>query len=59
VKVVPVYAQSEPEALLQLATAVLQGKLKIPIATRMPLKDARDAHALAAKGASGKVLLVA
>jgi NADPH:quinone reductase-like Zn-dependent oxidoreductase len=59
VKVVPVYAQSDPEALLQLATAVREGKLKIPIAARMPLKDARDAHALAAKGASGKVLLVA
>src|SRR5262249_33101695 len=58
VKVVPVYGQSDTKALLTMATAVVEGKLTIPIATKMPLKDAAQAHALVAKGTNGKVLLV-
>jgi NADPH:quinone reductase-like Zn-dependent oxidoreductase len=58
VKVVPVYGQSDTKALLTMATAVVEGKLTIPIASKMPLKDAAQAHVLVAKGINGKVLLV-
>ncbi len=57
VKVIPVYAQADPKALLELAQAVVEGKLTIPIAAKKPLKDAAEAHALVAKGVNGKVLL--
>jgi NADPH:quinone reductase-like Zn-dependent oxidoreductase len=59
VKVVPVYAQSDAKALLEMAQAVVEGRLAIPIAAKKPLKDAGEAHALVAKGINGKVLLVA
>ena len=58
IKVVPVFAHADAQALLQLAKAVIEGRLKIPIASKMPLKKAADAHALAEKGAGGKVLLL-
>lgn len=58
VKVVPVYAEPDARALLEMATAVAEGRLSIPIASKMPLKEARDAHALVAKGTHGKVLLL-
>jgi NADPH:quinone reductase-like Zn-dependent oxidoreductase len=58
VKVVPVYGQSDTKALLQMATAVAEKRLSIPIAAKKPLKDAAEAHALVAKGINGKVLLV-
>lgn len=58
VKVVSVYAHSDVKALLQMAKAVVEGRLTIPIAAKMPLKDAGEAHALVAKGSNGKVLLV-
>jgi NADPH:quinone reductase-like Zn-dependent oxidoreductase len=58
VKVIPVYASSNTKALLEMAKAVVEGKLSIPIAARKPLKDAAEAHALVAKGINGKILLV-
>jgi NADPH:quinone reductase-like Zn-dependent oxidoreductase len=58
VKVVPVYAQSDVKALLEMAKAVVEGKLAISIAAKKPLKDAGEAHTLVAKGINGKVLLV-
>jgi NADPH:quinone reductase-like Zn-dependent oxidoreductase len=58
VKVVPVYAQPDVKALLQLAKAVIEGRLAIPIAAKKPLKNAGEAHALIEKGTNGKVLLV-
>jgi NADPH:quinone reductase-like Zn-dependent oxidoreductase len=58
VKVVPVYAHADVEALLELAKAVVEGKLAIPIAAKKPLKDASEAHVLVADGVTGKVLLV-
>ena len=59
VNVVPVYAHSDAKILLQLAQAVGDGKLVIPIAAKMPLKEAAQAHAMMAKGVNSKVLLVA
>jgi len=58
VKVIPVFAHSDTKALLELARAVVEGKLVIPIAAKKPLRDAGEAHGLVAKGINGKVLLV-
>jgi NADPH:quinone reductase-like Zn-dependent oxidoreductase len=58
VKIVPVYAEPDVKALLELAKAVLEGKLTILIAAKKPLKEAGAAHSLVAKGVDGKVLLV-
>jgi NADPH:quinone reductase-like Zn-dependent oxidoreductase len=58
VKVIPIYAQPDAKALLEMATAVVEGKLTIPIAAKKSLKDAAEAHAIVAKGPNGKVLLV-
>jgi len=58
IKVVPVVAHADVQALIQMANAVVQGDLDIPIASKMPLKEAVDAQALVEKGVSGKVLLV-
>jgi NADPH:quinone reductase-like Zn-dependent oxidoreductase len=59
VKVVSVVGRADPKALLEMAKAVVEGKLAIPIAAKKPLKEAAAAHELVAKAASGKVLLVA
>jgi NADPH:quinone reductase-like Zn-dependent oxidoreductase len=58
VKVVPVFVVSDPQTLIQMAKAVIEGNLEIPIVERIPLKDAAKAHTLVERGASGKVLLV-
>jgi NADPH:quinone reductase-like Zn-dependent oxidoreductase len=58
VKVVPVFAEPDHKALLEMAKAVVEGKLAIPIAAKKPLKNAGAAHDLVAKGIGGKVLLV-
>jgi NADPH:quinone reductase-like Zn-dependent oxidoreductase len=59
IKVVPVFAQPDAEVLVQMAEAVVEGRLEIPIVERIPLKDAAKAHALMERGVGGKVLLVA
>ncbi len=58
VKVVVVIAEADAEALLEMANAVLDGKLTIPVAVKLPLKDAVQAHAMMAKGVNGKILLL-
>lgn len=58
IKVVPVVAQPDVHALLQMAKAVIAGDLEIPIAAKMSLGDAADAHAMVEKGVGGKVLLL-
>lgn len=58
VKVIPVYANADTKALLEMAKAVVEGTLAIPIAAKQPLKDAAKAHTLVAQGTNGKVLLV-
>ena len=57
VKIVPIFAQPDPEALLKMVRAVVEGGLTIPIAVKMSLKEAAKAHAMIAKGVNGKVLL--
>ena len=58
VTVVPVFAHSDTKALLEMARAVVEGQLAIPIAAKKPLREAAAAHELVAKGVNGKVLLV-
>ena len=43
--------------LAELARAAAEGRLVIPIAQRLPLTQIRDAHAMAERGAEGKVVL--
>jgi NADPH:quinone reductase-like Zn-dependent oxidoreductase len=47
-----------PQRLLELAQAVADGKLVVPIAKRFRLAEAAAAHELAEHGINGKVLLV-
>lgn len=47
----------DPRRLGELAAAVAEGQLVIPIAARFPLADVRRAYKLAEHGATGKVLL--
>lgn len=49
---------SDPRRLGELAQAVADGKLEIPISRRFPLAEAAAAHELAERGTSGKVLLL-
>jgi NADPH:quinone reductase-like Zn-dependent oxidoreductase len=46
------------ERLAELALAVAEGKLVIPIAQRFPLAQIREAQRLAEEGAGGKVVLL-
>jgi NADPH:quinone reductase-like Zn-dependent oxidoreductase len=52
--------QAQPDAQLlgELAHAVAQGKLVIPVEHRLPLTQAREAFQVARKGGVGKVLLL-
>jgi NADPH:quinone reductase-like Zn-dependent oxidoreductase len=59
VKVVHVFSKFDRKTLEFMGEAVRDGKLIIPISQKLPLSEAAKAHALAEKGASGKILLVA
>jgi NADPH:quinone reductase-like Zn-dependent oxidoreductase len=47
----------DPRRLAELARAVADGSLVIPIAKRVPFAQIREAHSVAEKGAEGKVVL--
>ncbi|HUB25966.1 MAG TPA: NADP-dependent oxidoreductase [Tepidisphaeraceae bacterium] len=59
VKFVFANSHPDPNIIVHLANAVRDGKLKIPISRRFPLKDAAAANAAIEAGLSGKVLLLA
>src|ERR1700683_3261160 len=59
VKVVKVFSKFDRKTLEFMAEAVRDGKLVIPIGLKLALSEAAKAHALAAKGGAGKILLVA
>jgi NADPH:quinone reductase-like Zn-dependent oxidoreductase len=59
VRTVAFVSKQDPETLLYMAKAVRDGKLKIPISQKFPLRDARQGHIAVEKGAGGKVLLLA
>ena len=58
VKVVPFYSTANASVLHFMGEAVRDGKLRIPISRKFPLRDAAEAQAVAEKGAGGKILLV-
>jgi NADPH:quinone reductase-like Zn-dependent oxidoreductase len=58
VKVVHVFSKFDRKTLESMAEAVRDGKLVIPISQKLPLGEAAKAHALAEKGANGKIILV-
>lgn len=51
------HTHPDSRRLFELATAVAEGKLIIPIEKRFPLEQASAAHALAEHGGAGKVVL--
>jgi NADPH:quinone reductase-like Zn-dependent oxidoreductase len=53
-----ILTHDDPKRLGELAQAVAEGRLDVPIAKRFPLEEAAAAHELAEIGATGKVLLV-
>ncbi|HEY4395398.1 MAG TPA: zinc-binding dehydrogenase [Polyangia bacterium] len=57
-KVKSFLTHSDPKRLGELAQAVADGKLIVPIAKRFPLAEAAAAHELAEKHVDGKVLLL-
>jgi len=54
----PIVTHDDPQRFAELAQAVADGKLIIPIVRRFPLAQAAEATALAEAGAGGKVLLI-
>jgi NADPH:quinone reductase-like Zn-dependent oxidoreductase len=54
----PHRAHPDRVRLAELAKAVADGSLVIPIAKRMPLAQIREAQTLAERGAGGKVVLL-
>ena len=59
VKVVAFVSKQDRATLADAAEAVRSGRLRIPIAHRLPLARATEAHELLAKGTRGKILLLA
>jgi len=57
VNVVAIRVQEDGAELEQLAKAVVEGKLRIPVGQTLPLEKMAEAHKLAEKGGSGKVLI--
>jgi NADPH:quinone reductase-like Zn-dependent oxidoreductase len=57
VQVHEIWSQPDAKRLQQLAGKVVKGALTIPISKRLKLAEIRQAHELAEKGASGKVVV--
>lgn len=51
-------SKQDPKTMLYMAEAVRDGRLRIPIARKLPLRDAQQGHIEMAKGAAGKILLL-
>ena len=58
VRVVAFVSKQDASTVLHMAQAVGAGKLVIPIARKLPLRDAAEGHAAVEKGVDGKVLLL-
>jgi NADPH:quinone reductase-like Zn-dependent oxidoreductase len=58
VTVTRVLARPDASKVREFADDVRDGRFLLPISRRMPLRDAGEAHALAQKGGSGKIVLV-
>lgn len=58
VKLTRVFAQPDASKLREFADDIRDGKFVLPISQRLPLQDAANAHTLAQKGGSAKIVLV-
>jgi NADPH:quinone reductase-like Zn-dependent oxidoreductase len=58
VTVTRVFARPDASKVREFADDVRDGKFLLPIGRRLPLRDAAEAHALAQRGGSGKIILV-
>jgi NADPH:quinone reductase-like Zn-dependent oxidoreductase len=58
IRTVAFVSKQDTETLLYMAKAVRDGKLKIPVSQKLPLREARQGHIAFQKGAGGKVLLL-
>jgi NADPH:quinone reductase-like Zn-dependent oxidoreductase len=52
-----VWSKSDPKRLQELAAELARGEFTIPISKRLKLAEIRQAHALAEKGAGGKIVI--
>jgi NADPH:quinone reductase-like Zn-dependent oxidoreductase len=59
VRCIAFVSKQDPNTLLYMARAVKDGRLKVPISNKLPLKDAPQGHTMVEKGIAGKILLVA
>jgi NADPH:quinone reductase-like Zn-dependent oxidoreductase len=58
VKVTRVFGQPDASKVREFADDIRDGKFVLPISQRLPLQDAANAHTLAEKGGSAKIVLV-
>jgi NADPH:quinone reductase-like Zn-dependent oxidoreductase len=58
VTVTRVFARPDASKVREFADDIRDGKFLLPISRRLPLRDAGEAHALAQRGGSGKIVLV-
>jgi NADPH:quinone reductase-like Zn-dependent oxidoreductase len=58
VRTVAFVSKQDTKNLEYIVEAVRAGKLSIPIGSRLPLRNAAEAHAALAKGSAGKILLL-
>jgi ketosteroid isomerase-like protein len=58
VRAIAFVSRQDTKNLGYMVEAVAGGKLIIPIGSRLPLRNAADAHVVLAAGGSGKILLV-
>jgi NADPH:quinone reductase-like Zn-dependent oxidoreductase len=54
-----VLAHADPSKVREFADDIRDGKFSLPIARRMPLREAAEAHRLGEKGGIGKIILEA
>jgi NADPH:quinone reductase-like Zn-dependent oxidoreductase len=58
VRAIAFVSKQDTKNLEYTVGAVRAGKLTIPIGSRLPLRNAAEAHAALAKGGAGKILLL-
>jgi NADPH:quinone reductase-like Zn-dependent oxidoreductase len=57
VEIKRVFGKADPSKVREFADDIRDGKYVLPIALRLPLRDAAEAHQLGEKGGIGKILL--
>ena len=59
VEIKRVFGRADPSKVREFADDIRDGKFSLPIARRMPLKEAAEAHRLGERGGIGKIILEA